>query len=186
MPLDELEHTLRKAADYSHPDPGISTDVALRHLINRVEVLISRLSEPANYSAFTFGLSSEGENALIRHARLPLPDPRLVRRIIRSRQLRGQFLRPELFADPAWDMLLDLTAARAEHKRVSITSLCIASGVPSTTALRWIQQLVDEGWFERVEDDTDRRRTFIALTDNGADVMARYFHELSAIAGHPV
>ena len=42
-------------------------------------------------------------------------------------------------------MLLDLTAARAEHTRVSVTSLCIASGVPPTTALRWIGQMSDAG-----------------------------------------
>jgi len=36
-------------------------------------------------------------------------------------------------ADPAWDMLLDLTAARAESRAVSVSSLCIAAGVPTTT-----------------------------------------------------
>jgi DNA-binding MarR family transcriptional regulator len=80
-----------------------------------------------------------------------------------------------MFADPAWDMLLDLTAARAEHKRVSVTSLCIASGVPSTTALRWIALLTQAGLLERVEDDTDRRRAFVQLTDRASDAMARYF-----------
>ena len=75
-------------------------------------------------------------------------------------------------------MLLDLTAARAEHTRVSVTSLCIASGVPPTTALRWIGQMIEAGLLERVEDETDRRRAFIALTDKAADAMARYFAEL--------
>ncbi|MGN3973813.1 winged helix DNA-binding protein [Tsuneonella sp. SYSU-LHT278] len=118
------------------------------------------------------------ERKLIRPPRPPLPDPRLVRKIIRQRQLRAEFLGPELFADPAWDILLDLTAARAEHVRVSVTSLCIASGVPPTTALRWIAQMTDAGLLERVEDETDRRRAFIELSDKAADAMARYFHEL--------
>ena len=113
----------------------------------------------------------------MRAVRPPLPDPRLVRRIIRQRQLRARFFDGDLFADPAWDMLLDLTAARAEHTRVSVTSLCIASGVPPTTALRWIGQLVDAGLFMRVEDDTDRRRAFIALTDKASDAIARFFAE---------
>ena len=121
-----------------------------------------------------------------RSTRPPLPDPRLVRRIIRQRQLRGRFFDTELFADPAWDMLLDLTAARAEHLRVSVTSLCIASGVPPTTALRWIGQMTEAGLLERVEDDADRRRAFIALTDKAADAMARYFHELGKDAGRLV
>jgi hypothetical protein len=121
-------------------------------------------------------------NRLTRATQLPLPDPRLVRRIIRQRQLRARFFDGELFADPAWDMLLDLTAARAEHIRVSVTSLCIASCVPPTTALRWIGQMVEAGLFARIEDDTDRRRAFLALTDRAADAMARYFAELGSDA----
>lgn len=105
----------------------------------------------------------------------PLPDPQLIRRFIRHRQLRGRFFDPALFADPAWDMLLDLAAARAEHKQVSVTSLCIASGVPPTTALRWIGQLTAAGLLERIEDHADRRRAFLALSDEAAEAMARYF-----------
>jgi len=112
-------------------------------------------------------------------ARAALPDPKLVRRLIRMRQTRARFFDAELFADPAWDMLLDLTAARAEHVRVSVTSLCIASGVPPTTALRWIGQLVEAGLFVRTSDDTDRRRAFIDLSDGAADAMARYFEDVA-------
>jgi len=110
-----------------------------------------------------------------RTTRPPLPDPRLVRAIIRQRSSRMRYFLDDMFADPAWDMLLDLTAARAEHTRVSVTSLCIASGVPNTTALRWITLMVQAGLVERVEDDTDRRRAFVQLTDRAADAMARYF-----------
>ncbi len=126
------------------------------------------------------GQAEDGSERLVRATRPPLPDPRLVRRIIRQRQLRARFFDGELFADPAWDMLLDLTAARAEHTRVSVTSLCIASGVPPTTALRWIGQMTEAGLFQRVEDEADRRRAFIALTDKAADAMARYFAELGS------
>ena len=103
------------------------------------------------------------------------PDPRVIRKILRQRQQRARFFDADLFADPAWDMLLDLAAAREEDKRVSVTSLCIAAGVPPTTALRWIGQMQHAGLFERVEDPSDRRRAFIALTDGAADGMARYF-----------
>lgn len=137
----------------------------------------------ANPPGNSIGAPAEDEGArLTRQTRPPLPDPRLLRRILRQRQLRARFFDGDLFADPAWDMLLDLTAARAEHKRVSVTSLCIASCVPPTTALRWIGQLTEAGLIERVEDDTDRRRAFLVLTDRAADAMARYFAELDANA----
>lgn len=139
-----------------------------------------RLESPR--PAFAPASDADGSERLIRAARPPLPDPRLIRRIIRQRQLRRRFFEGDLFADPAWDMLLDLTAARAEHIRVSVTSLCIASAVPPTTALRWIGQLTDAGLFQRVEDEADRRRVFIALTDQAADAMARYFAELGSNA----
>lgn len=131
-------------------------------------------------------VSADTSERLVRATRPALPDPRLVRRIIRQRQLRARFFDGELFADPAWDMLLDLTAARVEHTRVSVTSLCIASGVPPTTALRWIGQLIDAGLFARVEDEADRRRAFITLTDRAADAMARYFAELGGQSGRLV
>ena len=127
-----------------------------------------------------FAAGDDGSERLVRAARPALPDPRLVRRIIRQRQLRARFFDGELFADPAWDMLLDLTAARAEHTHVSVTSLCIASGVPPTTALRWIGQMTDVGLLQRIEDEADRCRAFIALTDKAADAMARYFAEVGA------
>lgn len=134
-------------------------------------------------SAFDFVANRDEARTLAK--RPPLPDPRLVRRIIHQRQLRSRFFGKTLFSDPAWDMLLDLTAARAEHKRVSVTSLCIASGIPSTTALRWIGILINAGLCERLEDDQDRRRVFIGLTDKGAQTAASYFNELgkSAVDG---
>jgi hypothetical protein len=135
-----------------------------------------RFESPAH--AYHGPNGGSGEERLIRAPRPPLPDPRLVRRILAQRQLRAKFFDVELFGDPAWDILLDLTAARAEHVRVSVTSLCIASGVPPTTALRWIGQMTHAGLLERVEDDADRRRAFIGLTDGAADAMARYFAEL--------
>ena len=134
--------------------------------------------------AFRFESPSDGyraEEKKVRRShepRAPLPDPRLVRQMIRHRHARAQFFDGELFADPAWDILLDLTAARAEHTRVSVTSLCIAAGVPPTTALRWIGQMTEAGLLERVEDESDRRRAFIALSDIAADGMARYFAEV--------
>ncbi|MCX9146634.1 winged helix DNA-binding protein [Erythrobacter sp. WG] len=109
---------------------------------------------------------------------VPLPDPQVVRQIIANRQARNRFFDPALFGDPAWDMLLDLTAAHGEGGRVSVSSLCIAAGVPATTALRWITQMVESGIFVRVPDPADRRRAFIALSDKALAAMSGYFASL--------
>ncbi len=108
-----------------------------------------------------------------------------VRMVIRQRRLRDELFDPELFADPAWDMLLDLFAARLDRHRVSVSSLCIAAAVPATTALRWIKSLTDQGLFERQEDPHDGRRIFVALSDRAALAMQAYFNRL-ADARHSV
>lgn len=138
--------------------------------------MTDRLASPG------FGFRGEGREMLAR-PRAPLPDPRVIHRIMRQRRLRDRFFDSDLFADPAWDILLDLTAALAEHRRVSVTSLCIAAAVPATTALRWVSQMTDMGILVREQDDDDRRRAFIALSDGAADAMARYFDELGKDAG---
>ncbi len=112
-------------------------------------------------------------------AAAPLPDPRMVRQVIANRQARARFFDPALFGDPAWDMLLDLTAAHGEGAQVSVTSLCIAAGVPATTALRWLTQMVETGIFQRVPDPADKRRAFIALSDKAVTAMGGYFASLS-------
>ncbi|MBL4719479.1 MAG: winged helix-turn-helix transcriptional regulator, partial [Erythrobacter sp.] len=109
-----------------------------------------------------------------------LPEAAVLRKLIKARQLRMRFLDAELFADPAWDILLDLAAARAERQQVCVTSLCIAAGVPATTALRRIGQMVDADLLVRVSDPHDRRRAYIALADSTADALARYFAAVGA------
>jgi hypothetical protein len=98
-----------------------------------------------------------------------------VRDMLRARRLREDFLPGDLFADPAWDMLLDLLAARLEQERVSVSSLCIASAVPPTTALRWIRTLTEQGFVQRQADPQDGRRIFIALADDTFEALSRWF-----------
>lgn len=97
-----------------------------------------------------------------------------VRAIIRARRLRDQYFGSDLFADPAWDMLLDLMAARLEQQRVAVSSLCIAAAVPATTALRWIKALTEHGLFVRSADPQDGRRVYIELSEGAAAALAAY------------
>lgn len=98
-----------------------------------------------------------------------------VRDLLRARRMRADFLSADLFADPAWDMLLDLLAARLDGVRVSVSSLCIAAAVPPTTALRWIKTLTDQGLVDRSADPHDGRRIFIALADDAANALHRWY-----------
>jgi hypothetical protein len=105
-----------------------------------------------------------------------------IRAIIRARRLREQFFPPDLFADPAWDMLLDLMAARLDGQHVAVSSLCIAAAVPATTALRWIKSLTDQGLFIRVSDPTDGRRVYIELSESAATALLGYLRAAQRVS----
>ncbi|WP_188770321.1 MarR family transcriptional regulator [Novosphingobium endophyticum] len=80
-----------------------------------------------------------------------------------------------LFGEPAWDILLDLFIAAKERRRVSVTSACIGSAVPSTTALRWITILEKHGLLVREADPGDARRVYVKLSARGYAAMLEYF-----------
>jgi hypothetical protein len=101
-------------------------------------------------------------------------DAVLIRRMLRLRRDRDRYFPAEIFADPAWDMLLDLTAAQLEGKLVPVSSLCIAAAVPTTTALRWVRSLTEAGLLERQVDPSDARRSHIRLSDDTSAAMLAY------------
>jgi len=153
-------------------------------------LILQQLSEDVGRIAAILASLSEEENAAIEGAKTgqsedkdePGIDAAYVRSIIRARRLRDQFFRGGLFADPAWDMLLDLFAARLEGTRVAVSSLCIAAAVPATTALRWIKALTDRGLFVRSADPQDGRRVYIALSDEVARSLTAYLRAVQRIA----
>jgi CheY-like chemotaxis protein len=107
-----------------------------------------------------------------------------VRAIIRARRARDQFFPADLFADPAWDILLDLFAAHLENQRVAVSSLCIAAAVPATTALRWIKTLTDQGLLIRSADPQDGRRVYIELAPDTAGQLEAYLAAAQRISPH--
>ena len=144
--------------------------------VARIASVLASLSEDeATVSATAAAIDPEAEDAQ------PL-EAGQIRALIRARRLRDHFFHRELFADPAWDMLLDLMAARIERQRVAVSSLCIAAAVPPTTALRWIKALCDQGLFVRVADPEDGRRVFIELADDAAQRMEAYLKTVLRIS----
>lgn len=102
-----------------------------------------------------------------------------IRAILQARLERSSFFPGELFSDPCWDMMLDLYAAELSQVRVSVSSLCIASNTPSSTALRWISALERTELIERRPDPLDGRRFFLSLTRDAVERFERYFSSLN-------
>ena len=114
-----------------------------------------------------------------RREELPAVSVETVSAAIRARRLRAGFFDEQLFAEPAWDMLLHLFEAELAQRRVPVSSLCIAAGVPATTALRWVGALADKGLFIRRADRHDRRRMFVELAPRASLAMRRYFAKVA-------
>lgn len=101
--------------------------------------------------------------------------PAHLHQMLAARRARSRFFPDALFADPAWDILLDLLNSRLTQRRVSISSVCVASNVPPTTALRWIKLLENDGLVSRRADPFDGRRFYIELTEKAEASLSRYF-----------
>lgn len=192
VPVDETPLALVEAADDlvfldDAPDViaailqrvGAGEAAGLRER-NDGAALISALSQEAARIADALARLAD-DRARGGDSAAPVPvDARLVRGIIRLRRDRERHFPAELFADPAWDMLLDLASARLEGQRVSVSSLCIAAAVPTTTALRWIRSLSEAGIFVRKTDDEDARRTWIALSDAASEAVMAWLRRFAA------
>lgn len=97
-----------------------------------------------------------------------------VSKIISARRNRSLHFPAGIFSDPAWDILLQLTLAESRCVRLTTSSLCDAIDAPTTTALRWIGLLADEGLVVRHDDVNDKRRTYIELSSDAFASMNDY------------
>lgn len=100
-----------------------------------------------------------------------------IRELLRKEMKRREIGGGELFGDPAWEMLLDLLLARIENRRVSVSSACIASGAPMSTALRLVRRLVGENVLCRLPDEHDRRRHFLVINPKFEGPLLEYLTE---------
>ncbi|QIK79637.1 MarR family transcriptional regulator [Sphingomonas piscis] len=107
-----------------------------------------------------------------------------IRQILRERRMRAEHFPADLFADPAWDMLLDLFGARLGQRRVCVTAACAGASVPPTTALRWLVTLEQKGLVKRYPDPLDARRTFVELTEHATASMHSYFSSVGRSSNH--
>ena len=95
------------------------------------------------------------------------------------RKARRRFFPPDLFHEPAWEMLIALFVVYETEHSMNVKALVSCSDAPATTSQRWIDHLHKSGLIDRVTDTIDRRRIDISLSDRGYDAMSRYLREIS-------
>ena len=85
--------------------------------------------------------------------------------IYRMRRARDRHMPADLMGEPAWDILLALYSE--EPAKLPVSTVCYGSGVPRTTALRWIGTLEKRGLLERAGHEKDGRIILLSLTPEG-------------------
>jgi hypothetical protein len=161
-----------EARGYS--DAGLSEPASIFHpLADELMAIAARLRQAAE------GAAEEADPP--RPSRSARNHLAMARKTYALRRKRAAiFGNPDLFGEPAWDILLDLFIAQGEGKPVSVSSACIGSAAPATTGLRWLGVLADEGLIVRENDPEDNRRVLVRLTPAGRAAMERFFDSADA------
>ena len=87
----------------------------------------------------------------------------LAETITSVRARRSDFFSADLFAEPAWEMLLGLYRTDAKGRRMMVSDMVSWSAGPPTTGLRWLNRLEELGMVTRRKNPIDARVIFIEL-----------------------
>ena len=98
-----------------------------------------------------------------------------VRRARKLRQLRKRIFGKRVFSGPGWDILLHLFETHLSQLRDTVGNVCTGTELPDATAVRWIGRLEQEQLVSLRDDEFDRRRRFVELTNAGVQLMSSYF-----------
>ena len=90
------------------------------------------------------------------------------------RRARSEILGQALFADPAWDIMLQLFQARLRGRQMKLTDL--VTDAPLSTLVRWAAVLEEHGLITGYFDPLIPSILRIELSERGAAKMARLFH----------
>lgn len=94
-----------------------------------------------------------------------------------NRRRRDSLIRYDLFAEPAWDMLLDLYIQHHRGQPVAVDRLCTAAATASTTALRWLGLLIEKELVMRSSSAEDDGILRVMLSERGISEMERYLRD---------
>jgi DNA-binding MarR family transcriptional regulator len=99
--------------------------------------------------------------------------------IYKSRRSRDRYFESELFAEPAWDILLAAYCLESPNERLTVSSLCYSAGCPFTTALRWIDRLENHRLLERRKSESDGRKIYAFLTRDARNRIESYLRQVA-------
>ena len=159
MPLSALQKALEAAADGG----SVTLDSVDAAKLVRLLVLLLQ-KRPAPTDRLTIGSAAPEQDPLVAAAA----------KFRRLRQARANYLPPEIFGEPAFDILLALHI-EDDVQPVRIRMLVEAAGAAMTTTLRWVNALERERLVEREAQPSDRRTHMVRLSEHGRPKINDYF-----------
>lgn len=147
------------------------------HAIQMDHEVPLRFQELGQFSLEALGVPTSG-GALQSDRPMPAPDrDQLLAiaslfRFLRAR--RTDFLPAEMFGEPAWDALLMLYIRPQGTLDPTTLEVAAATGVPITTALRWIESLQNMELIERDERPGECHQSCIRLSAAGESLLDHY------------
>lgn len=139
----------------------------IEHEAQRIADLLSEATPPSGEAAIPKLQLAEDDQ---------LPHDRLMQMIAAQRRTRA--FSDKIFAEPVWDMLWELLHCKLIQRPLSVSSICIVAGIPMRTALRRLNELIDAGLVIRSPDLSDGRRHFVSLSDDTAEKLIAYLHDI--------
>ena len=144
----------------------------LRAIAGRLMLMAEQKDAPGEFEC-----EQEAESTLFSDDLLA----KLAREEYELRRSRQCFLDGDLFSEPSWDILLDLFASGIEGRKISVTSSCVASGVPRSTAMRHLTELEERGLVLRRSCELDGRVCYLSLTEFGGAKVRQALRHYAAM-----
>ncbi len=69
-----------------------------------------------------------------------------------------------LFSDSCWNMCLDIYICGLKDEQVTVSAIAHSSGIPMTTAMRYINVMVEQGLLEKSQNPDDNRMIFVTVS----------------------
>ena len=170
LPLEVEAFRLVDPGEFSGQAQDLGAEV--RKLLGELDKLASRLS----CIDTTAAAGPKEEERATQAVALAVA---VAKQTIKMRRQRAKLFGVGLFAEPGWDILLELYVAKAEDYKVTVGNACIAASVPMSSALRWCQLLEDRRIILRYQDTGDRRRRFVKLSDCANEKMTQLLVQIA-------
>ena len=95
-------------------------------------------------------------------------------RLYAERRRRDALFPPDLFGEPAWDLLLAMFTARERGQAMILCRAYKAAGVTDTTGRRLLDRMEAEGLITRRRAPRSRKMRIVELTDLAVERLIDY------------